>query len=111
MNARTTVLLILVLLLGLALGKYSDRFFVDGRDEPVFSSSGPTVAQIERLSQLVSLKVTVSDVLAAESPNFRGSWLVRGDALLGIDLSVASVPEKDAANRTATVSLPLPSVL
>jgi len=111
MNVRVVILLIVMLGIGFALGKFPNRIIGGGGDAPVNWSSGPTVEQLERLSHLVSLKIFVADILTATGPNYRGSWLVKGDALLGIDLGTASVPERDDGHRVATVLLPLPSVI
>ena len=74
-------------------------------------SQGPTVERLERLAQLVTMRVYVADVLTAESQGYRGAWLIRGDALIGVDLSRAQITEKDKQTRQATVLLPPPRVL
>ena len=74
-------------------------------------SEGPTIQRIERLSRLVSSRVTVADVLVGEGDGCRGSWLIRGDALLGVDLSRAQILDKDDDARRATVRLPPPEVM
>lgn len=74
-------------------------------------SQGPSIERLQRLSQLVTLKVTISDVLIGESEGCRGSWLIRGDALLGIDLAQANIIDRDDAARRATLLLPAPIVL
>ena len=78
---------------------------------PTFSSSGPTVVQLERLQQLVSTRVHVSDILVGESRWLAGSWIVQGDALLAVDMSKAEVKDRDEKARTATIILPHPAVL
>jgi len=42
-------------------------------------SQGPTFERLERLSQLITLQVCVSDVLTGKSYGYRGAWLIRGD--------------------------------
>jgi Protein of unknown function (DUF4230) len=74
-------------------------------------STGPTVTHIESLGELVATSVSISDVLMAEGKGYRGSWLVRGDALISIDLTRARVAEVDRQSRTARVVLPSPHVL
>jgi hypothetical protein len=78
---------------------------------PSFRSAGPTVVQLERLSQLVSARVHVADVLVGESRWLEGSWIVAGDALLAVDMSKAEVKDRDEKARTATIVLPRPAVL
>ena len=78
---------------------------------PTFSSTGPTVVQLERLHQLVSTRVHVADILVGESRWLEGSWIIQGDALLAVDMSKAEVRNSDEKARTATIILPHPAVL
>ena len=78
---------------------------------PTFSSTGPTVVQLERLQQLVSTRVHVADVLVGESRWLEGCWIITGDALLAVDMSNAEVKDRDEKARTATILLPHPAVL
>lgn len=73
-------------------------------------SSGPTIEHLETLSDLICLRVHISDVLVGENDNVRGSWLVKGDAVLGIDLRQGKVIESDTARRQAKLKLPVPVV-
>lgn len=66
----------------------------------------PSVLQLERLGQLTSTRVHVTDVLWAEGEGHRGAWLVTGDALLTCDVSKASIKDVDPLSRTATIQLP-----
>ena len=74
-------------------------------------STGPTVTHIESLGQLVATKVYVSDVLTAEGEGYRGSWLIKGDGLISIDLTRAHVFQIDPKIRRAWIMLPQPKVL
>lgn len=74
-------------------------------------SQGPTVERLERLAHLVSCRVYIADVLVGETESYRGAWLIRGDALIGVNLSRARVVQKDDQTRQATISLPLPEML
>ncbi len=56
-------------------------------DQPLITSQGPTIEKLERLSQLVTTRVQVADVLVAEGQGCRGSWLIKGDALLSVNLA------------------------
>jgi hypothetical protein len=78
---------------------------------PSFRSTGPTVIQLERLRQLVSTRVHVADVLVGESRWLEGAWIIRGDALLAVDMCQAEVEDRDEQARTATILLPQPAVL
>ena len=50
-------------------------------------------------------------MLVGEGEGSRGSWLIRGDALIGVDLSRAQILDKDDEARRATVRLPPPEVM
>jgi hypothetical protein len=78
---------------------------------PAVRSVGPTRVQLERLQYLVSTRVRVADALVAESRWLEGSWIVQGDALIGVDMSQAEIASKDERTRTAVIRLPSPSVL
>jgi len=74
-------------------------------------SQGPTIEKLERLSHLVSCRITVCDVLTGTGEGCCGAWLIRGDALLAVDLTRAQITEKDEGARKATIVLPQPSIL
>ena len=77
----------------------------------VVSSAGPTVERLERLSQLCTGRVYVADVLIGQSDTSKGAFLIRGDALVCVDLSKAVIAEKDDSAKRATIRLPQPEVL
>jgi hypothetical protein len=104
-----TLLLALIVLIGLLfVGIPATRFFM--APTPTIWSSGPTIEHIESLSQLVCLRVHIADVLVGENDDYRGSWLIKGDALLAIDLKQAKIVECNPAVRRARVRLPEPTV-
>lgn len=72
--------------------------------------AGPPILQLERIGKLAPVRVHVADVLIAEGEGLRGSWLIKGDALLVCDLSQAKITNIDAEHRTAILELPAPSV-
>ena len=78
---------------------------------PAFSSTGPTMIQLERLQYLVSTRVHVADVLVGESRWLQGSWIIQGDGLIGVDMSRAEITGKDDKLRSAVIVLPQPTVL
>jgi hypothetical protein len=78
---------------------------------PRIGSAGPTVVQLERLQYLVSSRVHVADVLVGESRWLEGSWIIQGDALIGVDMARAEIVDRDERARTATIVLPRPTVL
>jgi len=75
------------------------------------TSSGPTITQIESLGLLTVTRVHVADVLAAEGHSYRGSWLVKGDALLAVDCRKVKLVTRDDNRKSATIQLPAPQVL
>ena len=86
--------------------------FVSNKPPPiVVTSQGPTIERLERLSQLVTSRVYVADVLIGEGEGCRGAWLIRGDSLIAVNLSKATITEKDEASKRATIRLPQPEVL
>ena len=84
------------------------QFCVEKPPPIVVSSSGPTIDRLEKLSQLVTSRVYVADVLIGEGSGCRGAFLIRGDALLAIPLNKASVIDKDESTKRATIRLPPP---
>ena len=78
---------------------------------PRFSSSGPTIVQLERLQFLVSTRVHVADVMVGESRWLEGSWIIQGDALLAVDMAKAEIGDRNEQAKTTVISLPQPSVL
>jgi len=74
-------------------------------------ASNISVEKLEKLSHLVSLKVHVADVLRAESGRISGAWLIKGDALIAVDMGKAEIPTQDSTSRTATILLPQPEVM
>ena len=77
----------------------------------VIHSEGPTVEKLERLSQLVTTRIQIADILVAEGNGCRGSWLIKGDALLSVNLGQASITDKHDDTKQATITLPEPQVL
>jgi hypothetical protein len=74
--------------------------------------NGPTLEQAESLSCLVSSRVDVSDVREVRLEGLTGGMkivlLVRGDYLMGVDLSQAHFELLDNSARTAVLDLPQP---
>ncbi len=118
---RTIILIaILILLAILFTVLYSNRPMWQPPPSPrieflpqptVIQSQGPTIERLEQLSHLVATRVYVADVLIGEGNGCRGVWLVHGDALIGVDLSKATIVTKDDATRKATIRLPQPEIL
>ncbi|MFB3891281.1 MAG: DUF4230 domain-containing protein [Phycisphaerae bacterium] len=91
-----------------------------GQAAAAVDESCPTVVKLEKLNELVTAKVYVGDVLLITPEtdqersilgNGKGYILLRGDALIGIDLKNAKVTARDAQKKTITLMLPAPRVL
>ena len=74
-------------------------------------SQGPTIQRLERLNQLVTTRVSVADVLVGEGDGCRGAWLIRGDALIAVNLGQARITARREDTKQATILLPQPEVL
>lgn len=77
----------------------------------VVHSQGPTVERLQRLSHLVTTRVYIVDVLIGEGEGCRGAWLIKGDALVAVDLGRAQITEKNESTKEALIVLPWPEVL
>ena len=76
--------------------------------------TGVTIEQVRALACLMTNRVEVADVLETELRGRTGSakvaLLVKGDFLLGVDLSSARFESVDQEHRTAVLLLPQPTV-
>jgi hypothetical protein len=76
--------------------------------------TAPTVEQLRRLSTLVTTRVEVADVQESRITGYTGGvravLLIKGDLLLGTDLSRARLEAVDPAARTAVLVLSPPAV-
>jgi hypothetical protein len=99
------------LTIGWAVGA-ADRAWHFGHEASVHS--GPTIEQVQALSCLVTTRVSVADVLETHLDGYTGgvkaAMLVKGDFLLGVDLSRARFESVDDKARTAVIVLPQPQV-
>jgi len=104
-----SLLLAVVALIGLTLIGTQATRWSSTPAVPAWTSC-PTI-ELESLGDLVCLRVHVADILVGETDSHRGLWIVRGDAILAIDLRQAKIVECDTAARCARIRLPLPMVL
>jgi hypothetical protein len=81
---------------------------------PKQRTDGPTIEQVQQLSELVTLKVDVADIRVTEVKGYLGgskaAILVKGDVRLGVDLKQAKFQAIDQSNKTAVLILPEPQV-
>jgi hypothetical protein len=111
-NMRTTSLLLLSLSAAASAIFLLPRFHPPSAPTPVVvHSQGPAIEKLVKLSQLVTTRVQVADILVAEGQGCRGSWLIKGDALIAVNLDRAKITDKSEDTKQATVILPQPDVL
>jgi hypothetical protein len=79
------------------------------------SSAGPTIEQIHQLAELVTAKVTIADARETSLSGYLGGvkaiLVVRGDALLGPNLSQAKIISCDRATKVVLIELPRPHLI
>jgi len=81
------------------------------KPDPQFTA-GPTIEKLEELGALVTTQVHVADILAGnDGGHWKGAWLIKGDALLAVDMRQAVIEEKDDVTQRASIRLPPPRVL
>ncbi len=111
LTMRPAALLLIVLVAASSAVLLIPRLVPPETPPVVIHSEGPTVEKLERLSQLVTTRIQIADILVAEGNGCRGSWLIKGDALLSVNLGQASITDKHEDTRQATIILPEPQVL
>ena len=102
---------VIVLLIGLGLG-WAGAMTIQ-RPLPADSvHTGPSIERMSELSQLLTLRIDVADVLVTRIDGITGgvqvAMLVKGDVALGIDLSQGRFDQVDHAHCTAVLILPPP---
>jgi hypothetical protein len=112
---KQTGKLILIVFFSLALTTLLTWYGIRlGKSQPLppqVRSMGPTVTQLERIGELTTTRVHVTDVLTAEGEGYRGSWLIKGDALLSCDMTKVKIVKVHNDKRIATIRLPQPRVI
>ena len=110
---RATSLFILMLTTTMA-GFAAGRFWtMPPPHPPPTTHLGLTIEKIQPLSSLVTARVDVADVVETTLAGYTGSVkvaiLVKGDFLLGTDLSAGRFEAVDHDRHTATLRLPQPA--
>jgi hypothetical protein len=112
---RLTGYLAVLALVAIVVGSLAWTWGYGRGKQTAISDTGPTIIQLERLSEFATVRVHVADVLEAENPSWwgtiRGAWLIKGDALLSVDMERAKVVNSDKEARKITVLLPQPRVI
>jgi hypothetical protein len=81
------------------------------RSKALPTIAGPTIVELEALGHLAAMRVHVADILVVEDARWKGSWLIKGDALLAVDMRRAAISDMDSGARRATITLPVPQVM
>jgi hypothetical protein len=103
---RICALVIVILLATFAFWAGTQRRAPPATTPRVIRSAGQPVIQLERIGELAPVRIHVADVLVAEGEGYRGAWLIKGDALITCDFSLAKLLEVDAVGRRARLQLP-----
>ena len=74
-------------------------------------TSSPTITEIQRLGELVVLRVSVADVLKDSGYEYKGVWIIRGDAQVAVDLREVKVKSRNEKTKKLVVVLPQPRVI
>ena len=79
----------------------------------IINHAGPTVDSVKQMSDLVSLRVHVSDVLTSEQrgwfTGYKGAWVVKGEGVYATNLTAVEINANEAT-RIVTVTAPAPYV-
>jgi hypothetical protein len=82
---------------------------------PVKTMSAPTIEQLKPLAELMTHRVVVTDALTVSLSGYTGDLraavIVRGDAIITVDLTEARIEDVDQQARTAVIVLPPPKVV
>ena len=114
MKLRVLLIVIVSLFLGAVIG--TQLIGVSGRQEPA-SHTGLTIEQVHAMSCLVTSQVDVADIMETRveetrvegfTGGVRMAIIVKGDFLLGTDLSQAKFVSVDEDNRSVVLMLPCP---
>jgi hypothetical protein len=110
----------LVILIAIAAVSFFIGRIYSASDAPGFAThlvhteSIPTLEAIQKLSSLVVTRVAVADVSQTRIDGYAGGItaiiVIRGDFLLGVDLSAAKFVTVDRKERSVVMTLPPPTV-
>jgi len=97
-----------VVLCAACIGLYLNFFLLPRKTaepRPVIFASAPTIERIEAIGDLCVLRIRLSDMLEAESSDYRAAWLIMGDALISVDLRQVTV-DSDVQAKTLRMQMP-----
>jgi len=110
---RWTIGCVLLMVASMAVGWLLGRpTSATSRGSTSSTHTGPTIEQVRELSELVTIRVDVADVqetsVSGQLGGLRVALIVKGDFLLGVDLSHARFDAVDEGTKTAVIVLPAP---
>ena len=107
--------LLLVMLIAGLVGGFWLMGRMPGRSPWTWNNSGLTLEQVRALSELVTVRAEIVDVqetsLAGYTGSIRAAVHIRGELLVGVDLSQARFEQRDEVRHTAVLRLPQPQVI
>ena len=113
-NLAVSCVIVLAAVTGFGLGRRSATIQSVPPSPWESRHAGLTIQQIQPLSSLVTTRVDVADVVEGNLVGYTGAVkaaiLVKGDFLLGVDLTQARFDSVDPDRRTATLLLPRPTL-
>lgn len=71
----------------------------------------PPIVQVQMMSDLATTRVQISDFIEGENNHYQARWDLRGEAVLGVDLSKAKYASINEKSRTAAIILPAPHLI
>jgi hypothetical protein len=91
--------------------------FIALKPAAFYYSSNPIVESLEKMGNIVGLRVQIGDVLEVQSEGgagtftgVKGVWIIKGDALLSTDLRDAKIALDDQ-DKVIKINLPEPQIL
>ena len=91
-----------------ALGYAGYLYFNNGNK---VISQGPTIEKIQNISELATLRISISDVLKSKGTYYSGSFLIKGYAIIGVDVQKAVLQSTDQESKKIVIKLPRPRVI
>lgn len=114
-SRRTVVAISLigpVLIAGIAIAFYLGRTTKsDPPQKVIVSSTGPTIEQLQSMGELVVMKAAIADILVGEGEGYKGSWMIKGDGLVAVDIRKAKISGQEPTTKKLIISLPQPRVI
>ena len=110
-----TIVILIVVLIVLILAASVLSALRAAHATPEFTHAGPTLESVRSLSSLVTTKTTLADAITSEISGVSGSMsavlMIRGDALIGVDMQQARISAQDPSSKTLVLILPQPTVI